>query len=160
MFSKTDLNLSVCFPVSSKTSLCRYITYRTGGWILAFLFWMHQVCVVTGCRCKEHFSNAILTSTGSDYWLLIMVVRLHEVMCSLWFSLSLICHSLSSSSLPLFVSLLPSNLPFLSLNQETSSCLPARVAAAGNSAVRVALAAQKGKERESREGEERQRAGA
>ena len=51
--------------------------------------------------------------------------------------------------------------PFLSPpDQEASSRLPARLSAAGNSAVRVALAAQKGKEGEGREGEERQRAGA
>lgn len=45
-------------------------------------------------------------------------------------------------------------------DQETSPRLPARLAAAGNAAVRVALTAQKGKEGEGREGEERQRAGA
>lgn len=49
---------------------------------------------------------------------------------------------------------------FLSADQEASSRLPARLAAAGNAAVRVALTAQKGKEGESREGEERQGAGA
>lgn len=44
--------------------------------------------------------------------------------------------------------------PLLPLPQEASPRLPA----AGNAAVRVALAAQKGKEGESGEGEERQRA--
>lgn len=72
-------------------------------------------------------------------------------MCSLWFSLSLICHTLSLS--PLYAT--PP-----SPDQEASSRLPARLAAAGNAAVCVALAAQKGKEGASREGEERQGAGA
>lgn len=43
-------------------------------------------------------------------------------------------------------------------DQEASSRLPARLAAAGNAAVCVALAAQKGEKGASREGEERQRA--
>lgn len=81
-------------------------------------------------------------------------------MCSPQFSLSLICHTLSPSlPLPLYVSLCPHPLRLLSPDQEASSRLPARLAAAGNAAVCVALAAQKGKEGESREGEGRQRAG-
>lgn len=69
---------------------------------------------------------------------------------------------ISNTPPPLLLLLCPlSSCPLLSpFDQETSSCLPARLAAAGNSAVRVALAAQKGKERESRAGEERQRASA
>lgn len=66
-------------------------------------------------------------------------------------------HSPLSLSLFMSLSLSP---PFLSPDQEASPRLPARLAAAGNAAVRVALAAQKGKEGESGEGEERQRAGA
>lgn len=45
-------------------------------------------------------------------------------------------------------------------DQEASSRLPARLAAAGNAAVCVALTAQEGEEGESREGEGRQGAGA
>lgn len=53
-----------------------------------------------------------------------------------------------------------STRPSLPPDQEASSRLAARLAAAGNAAVCVALAAQEGKEGESGEGEERQGAGA
>lgn len=56
-------------------------------------------------------------------------------------------------SLPFSLSLSP---PLVSCPpaQEASSRLPARLAAAGNAAVRAALAAQKGEEGETGEGEE------
>lgn len=50
--------------------------------------------------------------------------------------------------------------PLLPSRQEATPRLPARLAAAGNAAVCVALAAQKGKERAGGEGEERQGADA
>lgn len=48
----------------------------------------------------------------------------------------------------------PTTRPAIPPDQEASSRLAARLAAAGNAAVRVALAAQEGKEGESGEGEE------
>lgn len=80
-------------------------------------------------------------------------------MCSLRFSLSLICHTVSPFPLFLSFALYPLS-PLPPPRQEASSRLAARLTAAGNAAVCVALAAQKGKERESGEGEERQRADA
>lgn len=149
VFTELDLGSSVFIPPSTK----RYTACVTGGSMLAFILKALSVCclLLPVLRTLQQLHPNL-------HW---------QWLLALDYGGALVRDHVFTVIFPLIN--LPLSLPrslrlhvcFASTpDQEASSCLPARLAAAGNAAVRLAFTAQKGEERESREGEERQRAGA
>lgn len=149
VFTELDLDSSVFIPPSTK----RYTACVTGGSMLAFIPKALSVCclLLPVLRTLQQLHPNL-------HW---------QWLLALDYGGALVRDHVFTVIFPLIN--LPLSLPrslrlhvcFTSTpDQEASSCLPARLAAAGNAAVRLAFTAQKGEERESREGEERQRAGA